>query len=250
MGLFNFKKEEKLVNESASNNQQNDQEQTVTDVMFHNEVYSAGKLLLQEYERIINAACAFDEENVERLSQLEKLGFGSCVVDQRNNTKISSLNQNIIKRDLMLHYKHTYPNNKFIDEETVKKICEKYGFLLTGADRLVDAIPVKNQKEIINFRVFKEDLDLCKIHSNFWRPGWSTEAYMEEFNNYPNPVNGLVFEVIAPVNKLNTYGMEINGYRLVSKDPIVLQPVKGGYLIVTSWGIEASDPDVVNEKHN
>lgn len=33
-------------------------------------------------------------------------------------------------------------------------------------------------------------------------------------------------------------------------DPVVLQPVRGGYLIVTAWGDEASDENVVNEKFN
>lgn len=33
-------------------------------------------------------------------------------------------------------------------------------------------------------------------------------------------------------------------------DPVVLYPVREGYLIVTAWGDEASDPDVVNEVNN
>lgn len=33
-------------------------------------------------------------------------------------------------------------------------------------------------------------------------------------------------------------------------DPVVLQPVKGGFLIVCAWGEEASDEIVVNEKMN
>lgn len=37
---------------------------------------------------------------------------------------------------------------------------------------------------------------------------------------------------------------------LREEDPIVLCKVKGGYLIVTAWGDEASDPDVVNFNNN
>jgi len=36
----------------------------------------------------------------------------------------------------------------------------------------------------------------------------------------------------------------------VLADPVVLQPVKGGYLIITAWGDEASDELVVNQKFN
>ena len=33
-------------------------------------------------------------------------------------------------------------------------------------------------------------------------------------------------------------------------DPVVLQPVCGGYLIVCAWGDEASDEIVVNQQMN
>jgi hypothetical protein len=36
----------------------------------------------------------------------------------------------------------------------------------------------------------------------------------------------------------------------VAPDPVVLYPVLGGFIIVTAWGPEASDPLVVNHKHN
>ena len=49
-------------------------------------------------------------------------------------------------------------------------------------------------------------------------------------------------------------GLELKeGYKLEKKfipDPVVLQPVKGGYLILTAWGDEASDPIVINEINN
>jgi len=50
-------------------------------------------------------------------------------------------------------------------------------------------------------------------------------------------------------------GLELKeGYKLERKieipDPVVLQPVKGGYLILTAWGDEASDPLVMNEINN
>jgi hypothetical protein len=40
-----------------------------------------------------------------------------------------------------------------------------------------------------------------------------------------------------------------DGYKL-EYDPIVLQPVKGGYLVVTKWGLEASDEIVTNPTSN
>jgi len=61
-------------------------------------------------------------------------------------------------------------------------------------------------------------------------------------------------QICAPIKDMDTSGLEIiDGYKLIKKyipDPVVLQPVRGGYLILTAWGDEASDPIVVNEINN
>lgn len=60
-------------------------------------------------------------------------------------------------------------------------------------------------------------------------------------------------QICAPIKDMDTTGMKISrGYKLVKHvpDPVVLQPVNGGYLILTAWGDEASDPLVVNEINN
>lgn len=76
------------------------------------------------------------------------------------------------------------------------------------------------------------------------------------------------FYVAADVGSFDQEGMVIDGVELKSKettsetiedlerewfqhyDPIVLAKVDAGYLIVTAWGVEASDPGVHNEKMN
>lgn len=64
-------------------------------------------------------------------------------------------------------------------------------------------------------------------------------------------------EIVAPVSDFNTEDMELNDFTLSKieiPDPIVLKPVyhndKKHYLIVTAWGLEASDELVVNQKMN
>lgn len=53
-------------------------------------------------------------------------------------------------------------------------------------------------------------------------------------------------QICAPVKDMDISGLElIEGYKLKKKhipDPIVLQPVKGGYLILTMWADETFDP--------
>ena len=58
--------------------------------------------------------------------------------------------------------------------------------------------------------------------------------------------------IAAQEEDFDTRGMYVKGHKLEMSipDPIVLQPVKGGYLIVTAWGDEASDAAVVNEIKN
>jgi hypothetical protein len=61
------------------------------------------------------------------------------------------------------------------------------------------------------------------------------------------------FKIVAPISDFNTTNYALaEGYKLAKKieDPVVLQPVRGGYLIVTAWGPEASDSMVVNEINN
>lgn len=59
-------------------------------------------------------------------------------------------------------------------------------------------------------------------------------------------------QICAPIKDMDTTGMELDGYNLKKHipDPVVLQPVTGGYLIITAWGDEASDELVVNPKFN
>lgn len=61
-------------------------------------------------------------------------------------------------------------------------------------------------------------------------------------------------QICAPVKDMDISGLELTeGYKLTKKhipDPVVLQPVKNGYLILTAWGDEASDELVVNNINN
>lgn len=61
-------------------------------------------------------------------------------------------------------------------------------------------------------------------------------------------------KICAPVKDMDISDLQLEeGYKLVKKhipDPVVLQPVKGGYLIITAWGDEASDPLVINPLMN
>jgi hypothetical protein len=58
------------------------------------------------------------------------------------------------------------------------------------------------------------------------------------------------FKICAPKKDFNTAGYEVKDGHILVYDPVVLQPVKEGFLIVTAWGAEASDELVINHNQN
>lgn len=59
--------------------------------------------------------------------------------------------------------------------------------------------------------------------------------------------------ICAPIKDMDISGMNLhNGYKLKVHipDPVVLHQVKGGYLVLSKWGAEASDPILLNEIDN
>ncbi len=82
------------------------------------------------------------------------------------------------------------------------------------------------------------------------------------------PMQNSCFYVAADIDSFNTTGVVIDDNMLKESnndeelaesiketlfryyDPIVLAKVQGGYLVVTAWGDEASDPDVVQPRRN
>lgn len=82
-------------------------------------------------------------------------------------------------------------------------------------------------------------------------------SYFDSKGNYKS--TSASFEVIglqicAPVKDMDMEGMTIkDGYKMRKihvPDPVVLHPCPGGYIILSAWGDEASDENVVNQNHN
>ncbi len=71
-----------------------------------------------------------------------------------------------------------------------------------------------------------------------------------------NKIDNRSLLICAPKNDMELSGLEQIGNFFMSAtkktypDPVVLQPCKGGYLIICAWGDEASDEMVVNPKDN
>lgn len=238
----------------------------------HHEFETAADKLLEEAKSIIQEAATKD---VDKVSRLEKLGFKQ--VNQVTQLKPLLQKAELSKEqvELLKYYRQEYPFNKFITEEQVRIICHKYNLVCGDVSRFTGFVPEKNLREIEKFKLKSNDI----IYSTraYWRGHWNSKTE-DEINTYlswrendartgenPNAhwnssdfkyeiANANKLQICAPVKDMNISGLELkNGYKLEKKhtpDPVVLQPVKGGYLILTAWGDEASDPLVVNEINN
>ena len=256
--------------------------QTQTELVeeIHEAFYTEVDRLLADAQ-IKVAKPEYDKEIFKRGQRLNKLGFGNtktAIVTQDIETKnwnkrIEQDEKNIL-RDTILFFSQKYPQYKFITEKSVKSICEKYGLVYSSASNFIGDVPEKNLQEIENFKVGVDYLPVLigyrmwqdepielRFYSKqevegFLKKGRKSDWYESYEEVREQPIS--TFEIVAPLSDFNLGDKEIKNFKLVNKppkeDPIVLQPIfyenQKHYLIVTAWGPEASDPLVMNPKHN
>jgi hypothetical protein len=246
----------------------------------HHEFENAGELLLQEANKTLAECAAKDKEKGKRL-----LALGFKQVPQA--VQVTEVERQEKEAELIAKcitdYAMRYPNNKFITDDAVTRICEKYDLVCGEIGRFKGFVPEAKLKMIESFKVKIEDLvkyaitrrevDVSSEYGDFESKIIGTYpeyinsrayAYVQhaipslyrgngtagEFDRVVKHDNSL--QICAPQKDMDTTGMRIENRRLVREipDPVVLQPVKGGYLIVCAWGDEASDPEVVNQTMN
>lgn len=245
--MFNFLKFKKaskptVVNDAVSINEQ-----------IHNDVYSAQELLLAEANAILHQPIGYDQERYDRLKKLHSLGFSSAAEVKEFN-EMDNMRCRMERQKFKIeYYQQMYPLHKFISTEAVKSICDKYGLLLTRVRHYIAEIPEKNQKEIVAFKVKRRDTripDELYVGGSFPMPWYIHDTYEEYVEKSKEMISGEDLLIVAPEHKLKTDGQIKEGHVLKTDDPIVLQPVDEGYLIVTSWGLEAADELVMNPINN
>jgi tetratricopeptide (TPR) repeat protein len=224
------------------------------DVQIYNDVYSAQEILLQEAKSILEKAIDVNQEKYVLLEEMNRLGFANAEEVKAFTEYKQKMQKQKDISEAIKYYKETYPFNKFINEESVDVICKKYGLVLSTVDNYIAEIPLKNQKEIISFRVKEKDVRIPYEAFRNFRPRLMSLRYpmSVDFINekeVDNMVCGKDLLIIAPKHKFKK-GLVQEGNVLKIDDPIVLQPVKHGYCIVSSWGLEAGDELVVNEINN
>jgi hypothetical protein len=222
-------------------------EQIIAEI--HSEFDSASEKLLQEAKDIIIK----DNDKGDRLA---RLGFSSAKPVKENEDVRKAQRDSRYVSERVSYFNQWYPHNKFITEEAVEKICGKYGLVCASANFYKGDVPEKNLVEMEQFVLRKEDevIDLMSGFVESFRSrllGFHGEEFMSYASNEGRSTRRS-FKICAPEKDFDTSRLTKQGHKmeLSIPDPIVLQPVKGGYLIVTKWGLEASDDLVKNEKSN
>lgn len=218
----------------------------------HSKFFNASEAIVGHAKRL-----ALREGAVrEKAKRLNALGF----TKSSESMEVQEITHRIDLANKVAQYAVKYPLYKFIDAKRVEKICKKYNLMLGEASMYKGSIPDRNLQDIEQFKIDDEDrqedyfsLILQDFNLTFrsflplyaGESGLITEAVKDKES--VKPANK--FKICAPITDMETSGNRIVGHQIIP-DPIVLHAVKGGYLIVTAWGYEASDRAIVNEINN
>lgn len=219
------------------------------------------------------------QELIDKAARLSSLGFANTKEVQEAQIEIDRLNmlqvENNAKASMIRaieYFSFHYPQYKFITEASVKKICAKYNLVYGNVGKYIGTVPDKNLKHIEDFKIKDEDKAYIEVEEGMFH---HTTRFIDQkaYNSGRNPpyypyASRLVrhgfttyrecpLTIVAPVSDFNMGKSELKDFQVSDvfiPDPIVLAPVffegQRHFLVVTAWGEEASDQDVVNQKMN
>ncbi len=220
----------------------------VSGEVIHEELYSSSDILEKESEQFIRECNdSLSEAEKTHVLAMKEFGFHNAKNIETQHFKIRNAEKAKEQIELIQGYKQKYPFVKFITRECIDRICEKYNLYLCDVEKFIGEIPLKNQSEIMNFRVDFED---TTVMTYLEYPSMCYSLYQQYINKCKSG-NCHSLKIVAPLNQIKMDSRDrIKNRQIITDDPIVLQPVHGGYLIVTVWGKEANDPEIQNESLN
>ena len=224
----------------------------------HDTFNSEGERLLLQAKEILKANV---DDKINVAKRMSALGFGNTK-EAIEGLKASEQKEEALQlQNAILEYSAYYPLYRFIDQKGVDKICEKYNLVCGASGRYIGNMPTKNLEDIERFKLITiqdEHKSFLKILISWRNEDITQEVSFTEFNMlrelgsfYRRFTENNSFYICAPSKDFNLEKAEIKGNKVMEiPDPVVLFPVQKGYLIVTAWGLEASDPSVTNSKMN
>lgn len=246
----------------------------------HNEFNSASDRILMEAQKILSTV------NYEKAKRLANVGFENAREAKELNF-VNSETAQLIERYQIKYPNNKFIDFEtalaickkynlvmadvkrytgFVPEKNLREI-ENFSCNYTDESIITVAVKYQNSKFLLipPFAQSKINRELRKKVYFSFESDWAAKSiihrkFQEETGCQVYESLGAEYAIIeglqicAPKSDMNLNGLSnVSGKIFGSKhvpDPVVLQPVKGGFLIVTAWGDEASDELVVNEKMN
>jgi hypothetical protein len=126
----------------------------------HNEFFTAGDAILGEATSLLKE---LEVKDLNKGKRLAACGFGKtreAVVAIETENKLATTKE---IAELVLYYQTNYPNNKFITEEQVKTICEKYDLVCGDTTMYKGFVPENKLSLIEKFKLQKKDIPYAVI---------------------------------------------------------------------------------------
>lgn len=130
------------------------QTETIAAEQIHKDFYGAEERL---YVEAIGLSKGSLVNKTDKSNRLKKLGFGAAKPIKKDEelSKKRAISGHIASA--IEYFRTYYPQNKFITEAEVKRLCEKYSLLLGEVGNYTGDVPEKNIQEIETFKLRKED---------------------------------------------------------------------------------------------
>ena len=204
--------------------------------VIHKEFDDASDELLKEAQEIIDKAPNINEGYLEKL---KAAGFTNSPYFNEKNELLKEKEQSELVKSYIEKYRSAYPEYKFITRDKLKAINKKYGLILGPLDRFIKDVPEKNLNDILKAkeRIIKGHILKKPILDLPTERLSSIARTIIDHGGIPADMG-----IIAPLSDFDTSEMiiEDNELKYDVDDPIAVQEVIGGYLIITKWGKEAT----------
>ena len=126
------------------------QEKLIAEI--HSEFDTAQERLLQEANKILST-----KTNLPDIAdRLSKVGFTNTPTAKKGIEVKKQLVTSQEQAELINYYKNTYPFLKFLTEDELNRICDKYNLIHAPVGNYINEVPEKNLRDIETAQGLKE----------------------------------------------------------------------------------------------
>lgn len=243
------------------------EESLITIEQIHADFLSASDEIMDEVNKILSQP--IDYSYFELIKKIESFGFSNSITVKEGYWKNTEIEITKMVADKILYYNQNYIQ-KFITHKKLIEICNKYGLVFGDTEHFIGQIPEKNMREIAAFKLKDNERTFALFFQERATGRLGPEhrpATLEEYIEYVNDKSlkrilyshkviketTPKFKIAGTPDQFDLKNMKIENFEIkknLPPDPVVLQPVNGGYLIVSLWGAESKIEDLQNPKYN